>query len=314
MTIKTLEPLSETNLKIIEDATGIRPEYVSKENISAETLGSADVIITRDRDFKSEVLEMCHSLKFLFVVSAGVEKLPFELLKEKNVLVANSGDLSAEAMAEHTIGVMLMFSAKLLLSLNNQRKKFWQKYVMNDTLREKNLLVVGAGKIGRCIASKAKAFNMNVIGVKKEPSELDNFDKVVSTDRLGEYMTLADYVVCTLPLTSETERIFDYDMFCKMNSNGVFINISRGKLVDEKGIIKALDEKAIRGAALDVFEIEPLPEESPLWDMENVIVTTHSSGRIENFIDKTIPVFIDSFNSFTKEKKPKTVIDLDKRY
>lgn len=314
MTIKTLEPLSETNLKIIEDATGIRPEYVSKENISVETLGGADVIITRDRDFKSEVLEMCHSLKFLFVVSAGVEKLPFELLKEKNVLVANSGDLSAEAMAEHTIGVMLMFSAKLLLSLNNQRKKFWQKYVMNDTLREKNLLVVGAGKIGRCIASKAKAFNMNVIGVKKEPSELDNFDKVVSTDRLGEYMTLADYVVCTLPLTSETERIFDYDMFCKMNSNGVFINISRGKLVDEKGIIKALDEKAIRGAALDVFEIEPLPEESPLWDMENVIVTTHSSGRIENFIDKTIPVFIDSFNSFTKEKKPKTVIDLDKRY
>lgn len=314
MTIKTLEPLSETNLKIIEDATGIRPEYVSKENISAETLGSADVIITRDRDFKSEVLEMCHSLKFLFVVSAGVEKLPFELLKEKNVLVANSGDLSAEAMAEHTIGIMLMFSAKLLLSLNNQRKKFWQKYVMNDTLSGKNLLVVGAGKIGRCIASKAKAFNMNVIGVKKEPSELDNFDKVVSTDRLGEYMPLADYVVCTLPLTSETERIFDYDMFCKMNSNGVFINISRGKLVDEKGIIKALDEKAIRGAALDVFEIEPLPEESPLWDMENVIVTTHSSGRIENFIDKTIPVFIDSFNSFTKEKKPKTVIDLDKRY
>ena len=297
MIIKTLEPLSEINLKKIEDATGIKPEYVSRENISDETLGCADVIITRDRDFKSEVLEKCHNLKFLFVVSAGVEKLPFDLLKEKNVVVANSGDLSAEAMAEHTIGVMLMFSAKLLLSVNNQRKKFWQKYVMNDTLYNKNLLVVGAGKIGRCIAS-----------------ELQNFDKVVATEKLSEYVAWADYVVCTLPLTSETEKIFNYDMFCKMNSEGIFINISRGKLVDENEIIKALEEKAIKGAALDVFDVEPLPKDSPLWDMENVIVTTHSSGRIENFIDKTIPVFIDSFESFTKDKKPKTVIDLDKRY
>ena len=207
-----------------------------------------------------------------------------------------------------------MFSAKLLLSVNNQRKKFWQKYVMNDTLYNKNLLVAGAGKIGRCIASKAKAFNMNVVGVKKEPTELQNFDKVVATEKLSEYVAWADYVVCTLPLTSETEKIFNYDMFCKMNSEGIFINISRGKLVDENEIIKALEEKAIKGAALDVFDVEPLPKDSPLWDMENVIVTTHSSGRIENFIDKTIPVFIDSFESFTKDKKPKTVIDLDKRY
>lgn len=314
MIIKTIEPLSEINLKRIEDATGIKPEFVSKENISDETVGCADVIITRDRDFKSEVLEKCHNLKFLFVVSAGVEKLPFDLLKEKNIVVANSGDLSAEAMAEHTIGVMLMFSAKLLLSINNQRKKFWQKYVMNDTLCDKNLLVVGAGKIGRCIASKAKVFNMNVIGVKKEPTELQNFDKVVATEKLSEYMSWADYVVCTLPLTNETEKIFDYDMFCKMNPDGVFVNISRGKLVDEKGIVKALEENVIKGAALDVFDVEPLPKESPLWNMENVIVTTHSSGRIENFIDKTIPVFIDSFESFIKNEKPKTAIDLDKKY
>lgn len=314
MIIKTLEPLSEINLKKIENALGIKAEYVSSDNINETTMGCADVIITRDRDFKPWIMKLCHSLKFLFVVSAGVEKLPFDLLIKQNVIVANSGDLSAEAMSEHVIGIMLMYSAKLLLSVNNQKRRFWQKYVMNDTLKNKNLLIVGAGKIGKSIALKAKAFSMHIIGIKKETEKLENFDLVETDKKLDEYMKWADYVVCTLPLTDETERIFNYDMFCKMKPSGIFINISRGRLVDENGLIKALNDKIIAGAGLDVFEVEPLYTESPLWAMENVIITTHSSGRIENFIDKTIPVFIDSFKCFLQGEKPKTAIDLNKKY
>lgn len=312
--IATLEPLSKVSIKTIENALGEHINTIDRNNIDYSKLSDIDILIARDRDITTELIRRCENLKFLFIVSAGVEKLPFEILKKRSIVVANSGDLSAEAMAEHVIGVMLMFSAKLLLSVINQRKKFWQKFVINETLVGKRILIVGAGKIGQCIASKAKAFDMNVIGVKNSITELPFFDEIYTLSNIDSLLASADYVVCTLPLTPETAKIFDYSKFLVMKANAIFINISRGPLVVEDDLIMALDKKLIGGAALDVFTPEPLRQDSKLWDYENVIITPHSSGRIENFVEKTIPVFINNVKEYRKHGVAVTKIDLNKGY
>ena len=153
--IASLESLNDFSVKLIEKSLCENIYLIDRENIDNTDMYQTEILIARDRDVTEDLIKKCSNLKVLFIVSAGVEKLPFDILKKNEILVANSGDLSAEAMAEHVIGVMLMFSAKLLMSVINQKHKYWQKFVINETLAGKRLLIVGAGKIGGCIAMKA---------------------------------------------------------------------------------------------------------------------------------------------------------------
>ena len=312
--IASLESLSDFSVKLIEKSLCENVYLVDRGNIDNTDMSQTEILIARDRDVTEGLIKKCSNLKLLFIVSAGVEKLPFDILKKNEILVANSGDLSAEAMAEHVIGVMLMFSAKLLMSVINQKHKYWQKFVINDTLAGKRILIVGAGKIGRCIAKKANAFDMFTVGIKNSVTDIPCFDEICTLDNIDLQLSVADYVVCTLPLTELTENLFDYNKFSAMKRDSVFINISRGKLVIEDDLVRALNDKLIKGAAIDVFDPEPLNKNSLLWEFDNVIITPHSSGRIENFVEKTIPVFIKNVIEYKKSGKLVTKIDLDKKY
>lgn len=312
--IASLVPLNEISIQQIKNLAEEDVKIINSSDAENYNMSDIDILIARDRDVSEQIINKCEKLKILFIVSAGVEKLPFDALRKNKILVANSGDLSAEAMAEHVMGIMLMFSAKLLMSVLNQRKKFWQKFVINETLVNKRILVVGAGKIGQCIAQKAKAFNMNTVGIKSRTGYVPYFDEVYTLKDIDLQLKKADYVVCTLPLTEQTEKLFNYNKFFLMKKEAVFINISRGKIVSESDLTKALENNLIRGAALDVFDPEPLDSESLLWNFENVIITPHSSGRIENFVEKTIPVFIENISEFKKTGELVTKVDLNKKY
>jgi phosphoglycerate dehydrogenase-like enzyme len=182
--------------------------------------------------------------------------------------------------------------------IRNQEKAQWRTIFSGDDLEGRTLCIIGAGSIGTEIGKKAKAFDMRVIGLKRHPEPLESFDEVWGIDRLDEALPLSDYVVLITPLTPETHHLMGAEEFRAMKDTAVFINVSRGDTVDEQALISALEQKEIAGAVLDVFHTEPLPKESPLWAMENVMVTPHNAGPSTNSEQKTIRLLSDNIARF----------------
>ena len=177
------------------------------------------------------------------------------------------------------------------------------------------MLVVGLGHIGSEVARLASSFRANVIAVKQNLNNKPDFvDRLYSIDQLEQALPNADFVVLTLPLTHKTRYLFDMKKFRLMKKSSILINIGRGGLVNEKELIEALDKKIIAGAALDVTEEEPLPKESPLWDMENAIITPHHGGWSERFMDRGIDIFCLNLKAYLKNKPLPNLVDKKRGY
>lgn len=300
-TICSLEPLSDEAKHTISNSLNCEIEIIPRTfNTTIHT--SEDILICRDRDNWENIFRIFPNLRLVFIVSVGVERLPFKELIHKKVKVANPKGLNAQIMSEYAIAGILAHSTRLIENLNNQKKHHWKKYQCVDSLQGKVLVIVGAGHAGNLLAVKAKAFDMHTIGVKKHLHPNENYDKIISLTELNQILPVADYVVCTIPLTSETQHLFGYEQFASMKPTAYFINISRGGVIIQKELVKALVEKKISGAMLDVFEKEPLLPSDELWDIPNLQLTPHSSGRLENFIDKTVPYIIDNIKAFWLNK------------
>jgi phosphoglycerate dehydrogenase-like enzyme len=225
-----------------------------------------------------EVLAACSKLKLVLSLSAGVESLPLQSLFDRGVQVCNTKGVHAVPIAEYVLGGILIFCRRYHTFLRRQEKREWGPFLQSDDIEGKTLCVVGAGSIGQAIGQRAKAMGMRVVGVKRRPEEIPSFDRVLGTGDLREGLREADYVVLATPLTPETRCLMGAEEFRQMKDTAVFINISRGNTVDEAALVQALSAKQIAGAVLDVFQEEPLPQDSPLWEMENVVITPHTAG------------------------------------
>lgn len=314
--VYSIEPISKESSDLIERELSCRYCYIERQNFSQRTdlHRNISVLICRDRDAVSEIIDCCPSLKFMFIVSTGVEKLPFRKLLEHGVVVANTGGLNAPIMSEYAMAYILSQSARVCENLKNQIKGIWKKFQCVDSLENRNLLIVGAGRTGRLLAQKAKAFSMNVVGIKKHVSKQDFFDQIDSLENIDFHLDEADFVVLTIPTTPETKQMFNYERFRKMKKNAVFINISRGALVNQEDLIKALKDELIGCAILDVFEEEPLSPSSEMWHLDNLIITPHSSGRLSNFMDQAIRCFVDNMKAFFVNEPLPNKVDLNAGY
>ncbi len=266
-----------------------------------EALPDADIAVVMGGGgllLDDDLLDAAKKLKVVLSISAGIEKLPMLKLHERGIAVCNSKGAQAGSIAEFVLGAMLCVSHDFPLFMRNQQKSVWQTVFTGQDLDGKTLIIVGAGNIGQAVARRAKAFNMTVLGIKRRPAPLEHFDAVYATDALTDVLPRADYVVLTTPLTPDTYRLIGADAFDAMKPSAVFINVSRGDIVDESALISALQMKQIAGAVLDVFHTEPLPPGSPFWTMENVLVTPHSSGPTDNAERKTIELLCENVRRF----------------
>ena len=315
-TVYSIEPISKESSDMIERELCCRYCYIERQIFlkKIEMHKDISVLICRDRDAVSEIIDYCPSLKFLFIVSTGVEKLPFKKLQERGIAVANTGGVNAPIMSEYAMAYILSQSARVCENLRNQMGNIWKKFQCVESLENKYLLIVGAGRTGRLLAAKAKAFGMKVVGIKRCVSNQENFDLIASLEDLDLYLSNADYVVLTIPSTSETKYLFDYARFKKMKKNAVFINISRGSLVNERDLVNALKDRLIGCAILDVFENEPLPPSSEMWQMDNLIITPHSSGRLTDFMDRAMRCFVNNMKAFEKNESLPNKVDLNAGY
>jgi D-2-hydroxyacid dehydrogenase (NADP+) len=278
----------------IERETGDRLLDFDGLKAASEKLPEAEIVIAWG-NFSSDHLELCRRLKLLFIFSAGVERLPFEELVHRGVTVANVSGIHGPQMAEQAFGMMIAFSRRLKSCLENQREKKWGNPGPVGELTGKALTIIGAGSIGLEFARKARAFDMDVTGLKRSARALPNFDRVWEMDRLHEALGGSDYIVLLTPLTAETRHLIGAGEFEAMKPGSVFINMSRGDVVDEAAMIEALRRGKPAFAGLDVFKTEPLPAESPLWEMDNVIITPHNAGHSPHYTERAVGMFIDTY-------------------
>lgn len=222
-------------------------------------------------------IEKFESLKFIQLTSAGLDRVPLDYIKEHNIKIANARGVYSAPMAEFALAGVLQLYKQSRFFYENQKAHKWDKYRGLLELTNKNILVVGAGSIGSEVAKRFKAFDANVIGVDLFPNENANFTEVLPLSELDNRLEKADVVVLTLPLTSDNVGFFNADKFSIMKDSAVLVNIARGKLVNQNDMIEALEQNKIAGAVLDVFDEEPLAEDSKLWNFENVILTPHNS-------------------------------------
>jgi phosphoglycerate dehydrogenase-like enzyme len=274
----------------IEEITGERITVCRTRAAAMEALPEADIALTLGGAplLDEDMLNAGRKLKLVLSLSAGIEKLPLHALHERNIAVCNTKGAHAVTIAEFVLGGMLAFSHHFPDFYKNQSMSRWQTFFSGDDLEGQTLLVIGTGNIGREIARKAKAFDMTVVGLRRHAGPEEYFDEIREIGALRAVLPRADFVVVATPLTDETYHLLGAEEFLRMKKSAVLINIARGDTVDEEALIGALRENRLGGAVLDVFHTEPLPEDSPLWTMDNVIVTPHNAGLSYNSERKTI--------------------------
>ena len=244
-------------------------------------------------------------LRWIHATAAGVRPLMFPELIASDVLVSNSRGLHAVAMAEHALGMILEFARKLHLCRDAQLQSDWAQLKLwsePDSFRKlagSTLGIVGLGAVGGALASRARALGMKVIAVRRRPTN-DTLiaDEQLPPERLGEMLERAEWVVLAAPQTGRTENLIGAPELERMRKDAVLMNLGRGALVDEPALIAALERGRIAGALLDVTVEEPLPADSPLWTMPNVIVSPHISGLSSDMWDRAMDMFVEHVHAY----------------
>lgn len=288
-----------------------------KEKIN-KYLPETDILIcTR---YTSNLLDLISAkkLKWIHITSAGSNDT-VTLLKKTRILLTNSSGVHPIPIAEHVFTYLLMFARQVYKSYQVQiEKKTWLQdpnFLEPTELHQKTIGIVGFGRVGKRIAKIAKGFDMYVIALShmKVISDL-NVDKSYSQKDLNKLLGLSDFVIDCFPLTSQTIHFFTLERFKDMKKSAYFINVGRGKTVVEKDLIYALREKIIAGAALDVFEQEPLNNNSELWNMKNAILTPHCAGWTPYYLDRVIDIFCINLQAYLHDNKMPNLVDKDKGY
>jgi phosphoglycerate dehydrogenase-like enzyme len=262
-----------------------------------------------EREELETVWPAAGDLRWIQTASAGVDGLLFPGLVDSDVVVTNARGVFDEPIAEWVIGAMLAFATGLHRSIVDQQAGVWGHDRSTERLEGKHLTVVGPGPIGRATASRALALGMTVTLVGRSARHDEMFGTVVGPEGFGEALGAADYVLDALPFTPDNAELFDAAAFAAMRPSARFINVGRGTTVDEPALIEALRTGTIAGAALDVFVEEPLPAQSPLWAMPQVIVSPHVSGDVTGWERAVVQVFTDNAARWVRGERLVNLID-----
>ena len=252
-------------------------------------------------------------LRLIQTIGAGVDAVLPATDLPAGVRIANARGIHGEQMSEHALAMMLAFARQLPQALANQRARRWQQFTPGS-LAGKTCSILGMGTIGRAVAGRAKQFGMRVIGTQREPKPCKHADEVLPPEQIQRAVRQADYLVVILPMTAQTLNLLDAKILANLQSDAVLINMARGGIVDETAVTNMLREGRLRGAALDVFAEEPLPESSDLWMIPNLIITPHVAGLVPDYLDRVLKIFIDNMRRLEDGKPLRNEIDRARGY
>ncbi|MDQ7830006.1 MAG: D-2-hydroxyacid dehydrogenase [Armatimonadota bacterium] len=294
-------------------APGLAVEHTTDRARLLALAPTADVIV--GWSVPPEVVRRAERLRWIHSTAAGVDQLLFPELLQREVLLTSSSGIHAEPLSEHVLGVMLMLSRRLHVAVRQQLARRWdRRTVLGDELGGKTLGILGLGAIGRAIAERARVFGMRVIGTRRSGAPVPHVEQVFPPEGLDEVLRRSDVLVVVLPLTPATRGLIGARELALLPPGAFLINVGRGAIVQEAALVDALRAGRLAGAALDVFEQEPLPPESPLWDLPQVIITPHVSGTTPRYYDRAIPLFCENLRRFLRGEPLLNVVDRERGY
>jgi len=259
-----------------------------------------------------EVFGMCPKLRWVHSRSVGLDRMLFPELQASGVTLTNGSGVFSAALGEFVVGAILFFAKDFRRLVRNQTAAVWEQFDV-ERAAGKIIGIVGYGDIGRAIAVRARALEMAVLGVKRHVVQAETADgpaeRLFSPEQRLEMIAQCDYVAVAAPLTAETRGMIGKQEIAAMKPNAVLINVGRGPLIDEDELVRALTENRIRGAALDVFNQEPLPPGHPFYKLENVLLSPHSADHTVDWLHNSTLFFAEQFRHYTRGEKLQNVVD-----
>jgi D-2-hydroxyacid dehydrogenase (NADP+) len=291
------------------------PDYqrVDEEIINAEIVIAWSI--------RPEQIRAAKKLRWVHSPAAAVDQLMFPELVNSEIILTNASAVHGPVVAEHVIALIFAQAKKIPAAVSLQQRHVWGQQILWDEpprIREiagRTLGMVGLGSIGRSVVKTAKALGMRVIAVREHPEKgNEGADTVFGPAQIDEVFRQADYVVLAAPVTDQTRTIANAEHLALMKQDACLINVGRGALVDEPALAAALGEKRIGGAALDVFPKEPLPADSPLWDVPNLLITPHTAALTDELWERHYALFSENLRRYRKGKPLLAVVDKRKGY
>jgi phosphoglycerate dehydrogenase-like enzyme len=285
-----------------------------------EDLRDAEVLFTLS--LRPEQFAAAPQLRWIHAPSAAVHQLLFPQLVKSEVVVTNSREVHGPVVAEHVIALIFALAKKILQAVRLQEKRTWgQEAIWKQGAHPREIAgatlgLIGVGSIGRRVAQMASALSMRVIAVREHPEKgkPDGVQAVFAPSQLDDVLRQSDYVVLAAPLIAATQGLINTNRLAVMKPEACLINVGRGAQVDEAALITALSTRRIAGAALDVFEREPLPPESPLWNVDNLLITPHTAGLTEKLWHRHYDLFSDNLRRYLARQPLQFMVDKQKGY
>ncbi len=266
---------------------------------------NAEVLIPFNPNLVHDIeIEKYPKLKWIQYFSAGFDDVDMEQLFNKGVMFSNAKDVYSKAIAEDVITKILYFNRSVRHNVESMQKKLWSAGNCYKELTGSTVLILGVGSIGKELAKRLKAFEVNVIGYRKSFKDEKNFDKIITSDSdLDTAITHADYIILALPLNSETFHFIDKTKLKLMNKEALLINVARGAVIKQDDLYEVLKNREIRGAGLDVFNLEPLPKNSKFWDLDNVFITPHNASSSNLMMKNLSSLIIQNIDLYLNGKE-----------
>ncbi|MDI3567437.1 D-2-hydroxyacid dehydrogenase [Bradyrhizobium sp. Arg816] len=313
LTIVLNHPAAETYARLIRERfPQVRPIIAPDRGQLERYIGEADALLAFH--FPVEFFEQAKKLRWFQCTGAGVDSMFPIRDKAAHLTVTNARGINGDLIADYVMAGVGMLHWDFRNFWCEQGERKWNPRNVAP-LADKALGVIGLGSTGATIARRAKSAGMTVLGSKRDTSvPVEGVDRLFAPNALQQLLPLCDFVVLAVPATAETIGLIGAAEFACMRRDAFLINIARGNVIAEAELIEALRSGTIAGAMLDVFEREPLPTDSPLWDMANVIATPHVAGNATSYIERVFPTFADNIERFLEGQPLKNVVDLRRGY
>jgi phosphoglycerate dehydrogenase-like enzyme len=273
------------------------------------------ILITLFDPPDAKMIRIASRLRWIQALTAGVDFFPLKEIKEQDIILTNGRGIHKIYIAEYAIAAMINLARNFHLMFGNQLKAKWDRSVPQDEIHGSIVGILGLGSIGQEIARKASMLGMHVIGVRYNSQPLEGVDHVYGPTEIEEVFKQSDYIINLLPDTPKTRGLIDKTYFALMNKSACFINLGRGSTINQADLIDALRTKMIRALVSDVYETEPLPEDSPLWQLENVILTPHIAGVSPKYLERAMDIIQHNLNVYVSHSgEMMNVVDLTRGY
>ena len=313
MKVLTTFKFTEEEFEALEKP-GYEVVYKDEKTVSfSEDIEDIDILVTFDC-FKKLDIDKFPNLKWIQLLSAGINQVPKDKILKRNILLTNARGVYSIPIAEWIVLKTLEMFKNSKEFHEKQKNKVWKQNTHLLELYGKTIGFIGTGSIAQEAAKRFEGFGVNIVGINTSGRQVDHFHECYSVDKLKEIVKKCDVVVVTIPYTDETYHLIDKDVLDSMKDEAYIVNIARGVIIDEKALVENLKSGKIKKAALDVFEKEPLPEDSPLWEMENVYISPHNSWSSEMIFRRRYEITYENLKRYINNEDLINVVDLNRGY